>query len=463
MAFQRTRRRSALAVGLLTIAGAVTSMAAAGLVTAGPALAVSGAISTTDDQGRSPAQFGGYTSQACLNGKGVGIGDTNCNIYQDKRDVFLSGLPVTAALGQGTYFFAVLDPGGQNDPNDGAGGNLSAASPSFADGDYTNRTFTVAADGTITYSGTNFFDSGNNLLSIYPYDDTANPGGVYILAVCAVPSNPSPPSGTGSPGVAPSSCKYDAFKVGAAQGGVGLPLTVSKDATGAYTKTWTWGINKSVDPGSQTTSSGSATFNYTVSVTHGAGAVSDVGVSGTIQVFNPNVDGSNNPVAVSGVNVTDQLSDGTQCTVTDGLNASLTSADTSFSYSCSLSGLPQGQLDNTVTVTWPSQTLSDGDFLLGDSATFTFSSITFTENKVDDCVEVTDTLKGDLGQVCQSDPSPKDITYQLSANGTPGTCTPTNNTATFTTDSTGTTGTSSQGVSVCVPEDLSVTKTARSE
>jgi hypothetical protein len=45
-----------------------------------------------------------------------------------------------------------------------------------------------------------------------PYDTTSNNGGVYILAICAVPSSPT--TGEGAPGVVnASSCKYDAFKV----------------------------------------------------------------------------------------------------------------------------------------------------------------------------------------------------------------------------------------------------------
>jgi hypothetical protein len=43
-----------------------------------------------------------------------------------------------------------------------------------------------------------------------PYDDTTNPGGVYILAICQLSTTQetSPVTGT----VTPSSCKYDAFK-----------------------------------------------------------------------------------------------------------------------------------------------------------------------------------------------------------------------------------------------------------
>ncbi len=378
----------------------------------------------------------------CLNGNPL----VNCNIYTGKQYVWLNGGPSVAYVGDGTYFFAVLVPGGQADPNDGNTNNLS--SPNDA---YTNRTFTVS-NGTVSYSGTH--DFANNEIRLMPYDDTTNPGGVYILAVCSL--------GSGYP-VDASTCKYDAFKV---QTGTeiqhGLPLTVAKDASGAYTDTFTWGISKNVD---QTTvdiaAGGAATFNYTVSVTHDSGTVSGVTVSGTISVFNPNVDSSNNPVSVSGVNVTDQLSDGTTCDVANGSDATLTAFQTDFAYSCSLSGLPQGELDNTVTVTWPQQLLDNGALLDAGSADFTFSNIGFTANNVDNCVSVSDTLGGTLGQVCSTDPSPTTFTYPHTFNGAPaGTCTNYDNTATFTTNTTGTTGSASQTVTVCVGADLKVSKTA---
>src|SRR5919198_435530 len=51
--------------------------------------------------------------------------DVNCNIYDGKQYVWLNGGPKTAYVGDGSYFFAVLQPGGQPDPNDGGAKNLS--------------------------------------------------------------------------------------------------------------------------------------------------------------------------------------------------------------------------------------------------------------------------------------------------------------------------------------------------
>ena len=64
-------------------------------------------------------------------------------------------------------------------------------------------------------------------------------------------------------------------------------LTVSKTASPSFTRTYTWGISKSVDKSEIDTAS-SATFNYTVQVTHDGGIGSAWQVNGTIHVANPN-------------------------------------------------------------------------------------------------------------------------------------------------------------------------------
>src|SRR5436309_5829950 len=100
-----------------------------------PVWAVSGAAYTTVN----PSVDGpGH----CKNGNPA----VNCNIYDGKQYVWLNGGPSVAYVGDGSYFFAVLVPGGQADPNDGAAKNLSDGT----NGDYTTRTFSVSG-GTISY------------------------------------------------------------------------------------------------------------------------------------------------------------------------------------------------------------------------------------------------------------------------------------------------------------------------
>jgi hypothetical protein len=366
----------------------------------------------------------------CKNGNPA----VNCNIYDGKEFVWLNGGPSVAYVGDSTYFFAVLVPGGQADPNDGAAKNLS---DDFDTHD--NRTFSVSG-GVVSYSGTHDFDS--NKIRLMPYADTTNPGGVYILAICSLAD--------GYP-VNPSDCQYDAFKVQSGEVQHGLPLTISKDANGAYKNTFTWTITKDVDKTLVKQVGGNVTFTYTVKVTHDGGTISDVKVNGTISVFNPNVDSNNNTVAVTIDGVTDQLSDGTNCTVTNGGSQTLTQFQTDFAYTCNLSALPQGQLDNKATVSWSQQLLDNGALLDAGSADFTFTSITFTGNQIDECVNVTDSYAGSLGTACVGGANPTTFTYSRTVTVPQFDCVSYTNTAKFTTNDTGATGSASQTVTVCGP------------
>jgi hypothetical protein len=53
-------------------------------------------------------------------------------------------------------------------------------------------------------------DSNEKKIRLFPYSDTTNPGGVYILAICQL--IPDRQSTTGYP-AKPNDCKYDAFKI----------------------------------------------------------------------------------------------------------------------------------------------------------------------------------------------------------------------------------------------------------
>src|SRR5262249_21950869 len=92
------------------------------------------------------------------------------------------------------------------------------------------------------------------------------------------------------------------------------------------------------------------------------------------------------------------------------------------------------------------------------TAPYDFGAATVTS--VDDCVDVTDTLGGSLGKVCSTDPSPKTFTYSKMFTDNPGTCTTHDNTATFTTNTTKTSGSDNKSVKDCVGADLTVSKTA---
>lgn len=177
---------------------------------------VSGADFTSFDPTRLADPLGG-----CFNSTN-GI---NCNLYAGKTYVYLTGGPTTAALENGTYFFAVLVPGAQNGGFlDGASGNLSdqtAYSGTNDDGSgdaMSARTFTISGGVITSYAGTaigaytgatdnhlkgtSTSQTGSKaIIQLMPYDDTENNGGVYILAICSVGATN------------PSQCKFDAFKV----------------------------------------------------------------------------------------------------------------------------------------------------------------------------------------------------------------------------------------------------------
>ncbi len=386
----------------------------------------------------------------CLNGgPGADAGLVNCNIYDGKQYVWLSGGPDghTSALAAGTYFFAVLVPSGQNgDPNDGTEKNLSDLDPTSNTGagdDWTNRVFSVDADGNITYAGTHDFDnayeqSQYGKIRLMPYDDTTNPGGEYILAVCSLAD--ADEAAEFQPGVDPSDCKYDAFKV--FQGEVAQDLVVSKTANPSYDLTYVWSIDKSVDKTTVKQIGGNATFNYTVRVSHDAGTPSNWLVTGQITVQNPN------GFDVAGVDVTDAVDNNGTCVVANGTGVTVPGNDSVvLDYTCTFPAegpIPPSGI-NTATATWwegPHEHVSG-------TASFDFANAAV--NAIDDCVTVTDSFAGTLGTVCVGDANPASFTYSRTIPVPANDCLSYDNTATFTTNDTGTTGSDSQTVTVCGP------------
>jgi hypothetical protein len=466
------------------------------ILTAGvfAAVALAGATSTTDNAG---FVDGTYTTQNCLNGSS----GVNCNIYLDKRDVWTSGLPSAASLSEGDYFLAVLAPGGQHDPNDGGLKNLSTFDT------WSARSFHVDATGTVSALGgtTHAIDHGKIQLS--PYADTPNNGGVYILAICAVPESPSPDAGVGAPGVDPHVCKYDAFKVLPAvpcttdcNTGVAADPSVSKTAGPAFGRAFTWNIAKNVDKSLITQYNGSptATFHYTVTVNVLSHTDSGWTVGGNITVSNTNTSGDPlNPDDITGVNVSDAINgesnancpvsngslDGLPPLTVDHTNATIPdNGSVTFPYTCTYTAAPAAPTQtNTATISWPGQVLDDGSALLANSNTGT-ASIDWSAALVsltDDCVNVTDTLyggtlssgvcadassnilgTGTLGSNVTGTLNPTsgppytslDLKYARTIPSPPlggGSCSTTNNTATFTTDDNGNIGTANQSVQVC--------------
>jgi len=241
------------------------------------------------------------------------------------------------------------------------------------------------------------------------------------------------------------------------------PPEPSKTAIGSYDLTYTWDISKKLaddDPYTQNIpEGGSATFNYVVSVHHDAGEVSNISLGGDITVNNPNVD------TITGVTITDAVKDepNATCIVTGGEDATLAPGPNVFPYSCTYTEKPASDSEtNIATMTWPTQTLSNGE-LPGDSIDIP-KDFTFTVNPIDECVTVTDPNAPDgvfPKTVCVGDDNPTVIPYSQSFSGVGGTCTDYTNVATATTNDTVTPIESPPViVTVCVGKDLTVSKTA---
>lgn len=302
----------------------------------------------------------------------------NRNLYDDKCDVYINGGPANGVsnLSEGDYFFAVLEPGGQPDPNDGGAKNLSDDND-----DYTDRAFHVDGDGHIDSTTTTHEKiddpslTGTALLiQLCDYATTGNPGGVYILAICTLPDSGDT--------VSPSDCKYDAFKIRPSGGPPGQPLVISKTADATFDRDFDWDVDKSVDQTFVQTTAATYTFNYTVLASF-TSTDSNYSVTGTITVEN------SNSFAVSAT-VTDALSDGTTCTVQNSGAVTVpaatgtTNGSASLTYSCSPTS--DGALTNIATVTWAAQgTLSAGQ----DS---TIETLNWVATETDACVDVDDTF-----------------------------------------------------------------------
>jgi len=232
-------------------------------------------------------------------------------------------------------------------------------------------------------------------------------------------------------------------------GGNTIELTVTKDANPMFTRTFAWGITKSVDTSTVYSAGGGASgpANYTVSVTHDSGTDSGWQVTGTINVSNPSL------VDITGVTITDAVDNNGTCSVNGGSAITVSAGMMAkIPYICTYSSLPVSGT-NTATAAWNS----------GNSSAIGTASINFAGapfKAVDGSVTVTDTYGGTLGTVSYTDPSPTTYTYPHTFTDPAGTCTSHTNTATFTTNTTGSTGTDSKTVADCQGADLTVSKTA---
>lgn len=173
-------------------------------------------------------------------------------------------------------------------------------------------------------------------------------------------------------------------------------LTVTKDASTTYTRTFPWTINKSVTPATWTLFTGdSGTSRYTVAVTKGTGTDDTFAVSGNIHVHNP----ATIPATLTGVS--DVMTGSLTATVDCGVGVSFpytlaAGGDLVCTYSRSLP--TKDALTNTATATLQNHSYTSAG-VASDSGTTDFSGtadVTFGAPSalVNDSINVDDTNGG---------------------------------------------------------------------
>jgi hypothetical protein len=203
-------------------------------------------------------------------------------------------------------------------------------------------------------------------------------------------------------------------------------LTVSKTATPAFGRAYTWDISKEVvgDDSVQVPAGTTHSFDYKVTVTHSSTDASWT-VTGQITVTNPN------GVAFTGVDVSDSIDNGAgTCSVPDGSNVTVPANDSVLlDYTCTYASAPSPATGtNTATATWDGA----GFFTTASSASGT-AAVDFDAiepSTTDQVVTVADTLEGDLGTLDGATAeNPTVFTYSIEQTAPDGTCTTFPNTA----------------------------------
>lgn len=340
---------------------------------------------------------------------GCGAGPEAVEISETQQGISYesSTVPTCAELGAGS-FSKTISP--VTDGSHALDASDSVTLTTFANG-YFNWAASLPMGALIVPGGTG--------AKVYLYD-----AGVTANSGLSGPVDPS----TGAPS-APTSLTFCYDK--------GLDLFLDVLAKGLRTKQWT--VDKSVDQSSVTLSEGqSATATYTVVVDQSSYSEGSYGVEGRIKVKNTEAIAA----TVTGVAVT---VDTTAVTLSCPVSFP-TTLQAGSEFVCTFySSLPDTTTrDVNATVTTSGQ-------LSGAKAHRTLNFAYAAYRYTDRCVKVTDDLYGDLGWICDNE-TPKTFTYTM-AIGPYTVCGDYSvvNTATATTDTTGTTISDSATVAVSLP------------
>jgi hypothetical protein len=222
-------------------------------------------------------------------------------------------------------------------------------------------------------------------------------------------------------------------------------LQVNKTASTTKDRDWDWTIDKSADQSSLNLSAGQ-TFqvNYSVGVNT---TYEDVNksIDGTITIFNSNP-GPGQAISVTGVS--DLVALGYTGTVTCPVTLPYSLA-AQASLVCTYSAAAWGGGTSGTNVATVNASVNDANQSFDADAAWDFATATIG-SETDECITVTDTYAGGLGTVCAGD-EPKTYTYSRMITGGES-CSETDvpNTAAFTTNDNGDTGSDSWNVHVTV-------------
>jgi hypothetical protein len=203
-------------------------------------------------------------------------------------------------------------------------------------------------------------------------------------------------------------------------------LTVSKTATAAFGRAYTWDVEKAVvgDSHVDVPAGESHSFDYDVTVTH-TQTDNAWTVTGDITVTNPN------GVAFTGVDVSDAIDNGAgACSVPGGVDVTVPADDSVvLGYTCTYGSEPAPAAGtNTATATWDGDALFTATSSATGTANVDFSDV--TPSTTDQVVTVTDSLAGDLGTLDGATAeSPKVYSYALPQTAPEGDCKTVPNTA----------------------------------
>jgi hypothetical protein len=235
-------------------------------------------------------------------------------------------------------------------------------------------------------------------------------------------------------------------------------LEVSKDADTSFTRQYKWHIAKLADISSISGPQGfEHTINYEVHLNLLAPVDSHFEVQGNITVHNPA------PVDANITSVSDIVSPSIIANVDCGVTFPYTlSAGGTLNCTYSATLPNSSSRTNTATATLQNHDYdSDGIGTASGTTDFTgTANVDFTgstpSDEIDECVDVSDTLQGVLGQVC-ADQAPYTFNYEYEVTDSVDTDVvgsyTIDNTADFITNDTGTTGSDDNTVFVLVFED----------